>query len=213
MIIAPLLAGLMAATASATPAGVVDFTVNTTPLRLSLPAGYCTPTGQLESVAAMMAAADNLNVTLATLATCGAPQAAFNDYFLVKAVKDSLPMELSRPVLMAGLGPAFKAVDGKAVLDHTRSAMKESFGDALTVTDGAIGPVGQDGVCGYLAGVMGVKSGETEAKVTLTSCVTSVKRKVIAIHHYRVGLPQGTQAERLAVVRRVADRMIAENEK
>lgn len=215
MIMAPLLAGLMAATvpAVAPPPGVMTFSVHTTPLRLTLPAGYCAPAGAQESVAAMAAAADPLNDTLATVLKCGPPQEGFTDYFLIKVTKAQQALELSRPVMLAALGPAFRTLDSKAIMDQTKSAMKDSFGDSIALTEGSITPAGQDGVCGYLNGVLSVQAGDQAGKMTLTTCVTTVKRKIVAINHYRVGAPQGTQAERLAIVRRIADGMIADNEK
>lgn len=199
--------------AQVTPPTLLPFTVGKTDLRFVVPTGYCAPEGEAAAAIAMVNAADPANITPITVVSCRPGVVANADYYMVKATKQMLDGEFSRKVLLAGLGPAFKTFDSKTVMDQMRTAMKDNFGSSIKLGEGNIIPLGQDEVCGYLGGVIGVQSGSEQKKMAAVVCITSVKMKVLGFYHFQADSPTLNQANMLASARALAERTIAENEK
>ncbi|OSZ72361.1 hypothetical protein CAP39_03180 [Sphingomonas sp. IBVSS1] len=212
-----LTALMLAAAVPATPPPVAPaeqrFAIGATGIILPTPPGYCVPQGNAEAAIAMVNAADTMNDTPAALVSCGPGVQPLDDYYLFKSPKQATAFELSRPVLLAGLGPAFKALDMNEVMDKVKSSLKDGFGDSITVGEGSMAPAGQDGVCGYLLGSFTVEAGGRQVRLTAAVCVTSIKRKVININHYEPTSAGRSKVQMLADVRAMAERMIAANEK
>jgi hypothetical protein len=212
-----LTALMLAAAVPATPPPVAPaeqrFAIGTTGIILPTPPGYCVPQGNAEAAIAMVNAADTMNDTPAALVSCRPGVQPLADYYLFKSPKQAVAAELSRPVLLAGLGPAFKALDMNQVMDKVKSSLKDGFGDSITIGEGSMAPAGQDGVCGYLLGSFTVAAAGQQERLVVALCVTTIKRKVININHYEPAAAGRSQAQMLADVRAVADRMIAANEK
>lgn len=199
--------------ATAPPPAVERISIGGTGIAVPVPAGYCPPQGNEVSVIAMVNAADTINDTPLALVSCRPGVGALDDYYLFKTTKTAVALELSRPVLLAGLGPAFKTLDTKALMDKAKSALKDGFGDSISVSDGTIAPAGQDDVCGYMAGILGVEANGQKGRIAIALCVTTIKRKLVTINHYEPASAKRSQAQMLADVRSFADRMIAANEK
>jgi hypothetical protein len=202
-----------AAASAGSPASVERFTIGTTSIAVPLPAGYCVPDGDTAAATAMANAADTMNDTPLSLVSCRPGVGPLDDYYLFKTPKQASAVELSRPVLLAGLGPAFKALDMGQVMDKVKSSLKDGFGDSVTIGEGSMAPAGQDGVCGYLLGSFTVQAGGRQMRLVVALCVTAINRKVININHYEPASAGRSQAQMLADVRAIADRMIAANEK
>lgn len=213
-----LLAAAVAAVPSATapvtpiPAPVETIAIGAVNLSVPVPAGYCVPEGETAVIVAMTNAADTMNDTPLALVSCRPGTRPLADYYLFKASKQVQGLELSRPVLLAGLGPAFKMLDSKAIMDKVKSSMKDSFGDSVSLTEGSITPAGQDDVCGYLSGVLTGQANGQQTRLAVAVCLTSVNRKVVSINHYEPAEANRGQAAMLADVRAIAERMIAANE-
>lgn len=208
---------LVAAPASAAPTATptttaAQFSIGPATLIMPVIAGYCPPEGDLATGLAMVNAADPVNDTPVSLVACRPGVPPMSEYYLIKSVKDFKAAELSRPVLLAGLGPAFKQLDTKALFEKAKEAMKDGLGGSITIGEGSISPSGQDDVCGYLLGTMTVQSAGGASKLVAAICITTVKHKIISINRYESADAKRTPLALLADVRAIAERMIATNE-
>jgi hypothetical protein len=203
----------LVAVATQAPASAIAIKIATTELRLTPPESHCVPIGEGAAVAQVMEAADTLNLTLATLVDCRPGAQPYRSYYLVKTPRGALLSTIQRPELMAQLGPAFQAIDLAALQKQVDSGLTTALGRDLKLDVGSIKPAGQDEVCGYLAGELRMTGADGKpAAVTMAGCMTTVRGKLLTIYHYQPAGSESGLAKHLAVVRAVADRMIADNE-
>jgi hypothetical protein len=165
--------------AAATPASAQDaetarFQVTGVEISVPIPKGYCLPQGRGVTVAQLVAASDNANVTDLTLHQCG-DETRFVDYYLLKTTKSLLALNISRGELIAAMvealdDPAVKAsIDPARLSPEIERSFSEVTGQKTAITSG-LRWVGHDDVCIYLAGIVTFKGEAGESRRAVSGC-------------------------------------------
>lgn len=187
---------------AASPAAAQDklaFSIIGVEIEAPIPADYCLPTGKDKAIADLLAAADTFNVTYVMLVRCdrmGSATGPGNDYFLIKAPRNTLTAILPRTELLAALEAEF----GKAEWQSGNAALEKTMGDvsdSMTQTfnaqvdvKGEFTPRGTDSDCSYLGGEMTISGSHGNYPIQGGACITTAENKLVTV--YAFDDPKGT---------------------
>jgi hypothetical protein len=180
---------------TATAADTLSFSIGDTEIASILPAGYCLPDSSAKAAAQLTAAADNENVTHATIIKCAAPGQAqgMDDYMILKTPAQVLLPKVTQNELFAELEKVFgtqefkKETSSEAMQQTVSGNFERVLGTPIQM-DGTLHPAGKDDACLYLAGVVGFDAkGVTPYKRGVAVCITTVRNKILSVNAYVPG--------------------------
>ena len=205
-----MLMGLVLPPVAEQAASVQNFQVAGIEMSLQPPAGFCPPqAGTAVGAMQLIAAADNDNVTNLALLMCDDTTATKADYYLIKTPKTMLAHTIDRPALLAEMKkamalPEFNKSAGLADNNKIEKDFAGVVGGGKPEIEGAIKPLGVDGDCYYIGGVLSFKSADVNYTRAASSCITSIGGKMIAITRYSDGAVVGNMRRHLATARALA---------
>jgi hypothetical protein len=166
----------------------IGFMVGTASFELPTPSTYCVPVGKEAAVAQLMAAGDNLNVTMVTLFSCKTEGPREKDYTLIKTPKNLLMATVSLSDLLANVGAEFDKPEFKKFLKddvgiQSSAALGETIGANVKVSSG-LQPLGKDDVCAYLGGTISITVGSKSYDQPVAACITVVEGRVLTTYRY-----------------------------
>jgi hypothetical protein len=168
------------------------FNVGSVAMDAKLPAGFCEPSGAAIAAARLTAASDPGNATDLTLYPCTDTSGAPPEYFLVKTPRNLLDTAMTREELLKALtaeleDPSFSAekLSSEANSSASDSVSKASGVQVQVKTD--IRPLGRDGECAYMGGVVALTAGSQSGSVNVGGCITAVGNRVVMVFYYRAG--------------------------
>lgn len=178
-----------ASPAMASEPEVVRFQVGEKELHWTVPAGYCRPTGQMATLAQMMATIDTQNVTVLTLFACDATLSKLDRYILIKAPARALMAQLPRDQFLKLIEGEFDTPEFKQFLESNDTngtldkGMETLFG-AKTRTSGKVVPMGVDESCAIMGGSMAMQVEKVQVNVGVGGCLTTAADKIISVIAY-----------------------------
>lgn len=182
-----------------------DFEVGGLKFRLTIPAGYCLPEGEMARRLAQTAASDPGNVTNVSLVECGVT--SLPEIIAIKTLRIYEWTPLEREPFVAGMAAALPTVTAPAaqqkLLDQSESNIASATG-AKVELKGALRGQGRDAVCAYLGGSIDVAVQDKKVIGLLGACATVVGTRQFSV--YRISykpLPDGG-ARLLAETRAIA---------
>lgn len=201
------------AIASAVPAHAQEaqtarFQVTGVEIALPIPKGYCLPQGKAVSVAQLVAASDDVNVTDLTLYQCG-DEARFVDHYVLKTTKSLLGINIAREELIAAMinaldDPAVKeAVDPAKLAPEWERGFANVTGQKATISS-ALRWLGHDDVCVYLAGIVTFKNANGESVRAVSGCMTAVAGRAVNVYRYSDGADPANAPKYLSDVKKMA---------
>ncbi|HEY0011988.1 MAG TPA: hypothetical protein VGB79_03955 [Allosphingosinicella sp.] len=179
-----------------------------------LPEGYCPVQGAEIDTAQLMAAADPRNVTHLTLVGCGPQQGLGANYIIIKTPMEGLSARMGREQFLEAISAAFR--EGPFNSADFQSSIADEAGRHLSTVSrtpvnlsGDIRPLGLDRVCGYMGGIMEVRSAAGNYSRSVGICMTSISDRLLNINWY--GPAQGSPgvADLLLRSRQLAERITA----
>lgn len=195
---------------------VATFQIGDQSMTWDLPERYCLPAGQDATTMQMLAAADPQNVTSLSVLSCeGEPK--LNHYVLFKTPTQALPVSMERAVFISAMGAAFDKPEFADVLksgkiaETAKDGFNKTFGTTIDMQP-VINPMGRDGSCAYLGGVTVYSQGDKSERVAMVLCMTTLKKKIVAIDMFEKYVDAETIAKMLPQVRAIAEQLIAQNE-
>jgi hypothetical protein len=159
-------------------------------IAVPMPAGFCEQAGKFADQAQLMAAADNQNVTLLSLASCAEMAAGgpLSHYAYVKIPKRALTARVTLPELLAQMGAVPESEMKSAVANDKISPNVEQGLHAVTGRDvkvrSSIVPVDRDASGYYLAGVIDVSLGDKSGTIAAVVAITAAKGHILTYNLY-----------------------------
>ena len=154
---------LMAVASPAPAQTIADFTLNGIAFEVPLPAGMCLPKGQMAEASRRLADADPYNLT---------PYSAIRD-------------ETERGPFLESLEPMFGTKSSDDLFAGATGIAEKKLEDVTgrpVSIEGKISPLGVDGMCAYLGGVIEVQSDALHYKQAISGCITVVGRKPMIVY-------------------------------
>ncbi|MEZ0242101.1 MAG: hypothetical protein ACAH11_01915 [Sphingomonas sp.] len=175
---------LMAVANPAPAQTIADFTLNGIAFEVPLPAGMCLPKGQMAEASRRLADADPYNLTLLMVITCG-DEAFEHEYLAIKAPYSALSTETERGPFLESLEPMFGTKSSDDLFAGATGIAEKKLEDVTgrpVSIEGKISPLGVDGMCAYLGGVIEVQSDALHYKQAISGCITVVGRKPMIVY-------------------------------
>lgn len=193
----PAAAGVLAI-AVASPVAAqeqLNFAIGEDEFTVTIPEGYCLPTGEDKARANRAAAIDSQNVTPVDFQRCGSFGVS---YTLIKSPRGFPPVRATRSEFLSGiraeLGNPNAIKEGLAV---GQKDVSRGTGGQVKVDSPDYGYTGSDDLCVFLAGNLNISlpdgSGRNPRGAT---CVTLVGTRNIVVHSYDFD-PDGASVEEL----------------
>lgn len=176
--------------------------INGVEIQLTVPDGYCLPTGADVDAFQTLAAADRHNVTHLSLTRCGGQPEPAVDYILIKTPRQMVLADIGREELLQAVRTTFDSPEFSAVVAAAPDSEGENLSSVLgrrVDLSGDLGPRGLDGLCGYLGGTMQVASGPLTYSISMGGCITAVGRRVVTVSWY--GPDRGSEGVAALIVR------------
>ena len=173
----------------------ISFSIGNTQIVGTVPTGYCLPDNSMKAAVQLTAAADNVNVTHATIVKCAAPgeAQAFEDYLILKTPAQALLPMVTQDELFTELEKVFgtqeykKQTSPEAMQQNVSTNFERVLGTPIKL-DGTLQPAGKDDACLYLVGVLGLEAKDvTSYKRGVAVCITTVRNKVLSVNAYVPG--------------------------
>lgn len=166
---------------------------------MPIPEGYCLPDGNDKTLLDATASGDKYNITPLALIRCDRrnhPEGVGADYLLLKAPRELLEAEMSRPEFLKLVEPEMgkaKWQDGEndKLFGTVSQNMTDAMGSDIAIT-GTLGPQGVDDDCAYIGGKLNVEVAARKQVMLGGVCMTTVGGKVMTVNAYNIdGTPGG----------------------
>ena len=186
----PALATLALMTTPAAAQSGVGFEIDGQAYELTLPEGFCVPSGQQREISSYIASLDTANDTKADLQRCGT---FGTDYVHIKVQKQRVPINIPRAQFIDLISAHMRTQMGQeamsgAAADVEQHVGKETEGGIkMRETGTAFG--GKDEECAYIIGSSMVEVDGQAERVLFGTCLTVIGGYSIAINSY--GLESG----------------------
>jgi hypothetical protein len=184
---------------SAQGAEQATFMVGGKRFAMPIPEGYCLPDGNDKKLLDATAVGDKYNITPLALIRCDRrnhPEGVGADYLLLKAPRDLLDAEMSRPEFLKLVEPEMGKAnwqdrESEKLLGDVSKNMTDAMGSDIAIS-GTLGPQGVDSDCAYIGGTLNVEVA-TRSQVMLGGvCMTTVGGKIMTVNAYNIeGTPGG----------------------
>ena len=177
-----------------------EFAIGQDRFLLSVPEGYCKPTGEFADASMQVAALDSANVTPVDLQQCGSYG---QSYILIKSPLAVPRMDLTKPQFMEMLRTqmgtdAFKQAF-ESGLEQGKEDLANGTDGAIEVESDGITIAGSDDDCVYLRGTFQVSAPDGTFPLRVGSCMTFAGARHMVVHSYEraaTGIKHETLMER-----------------
>ncbi|WP_066796394.1 hypothetical protein [Sphingomonas soli] len=211
LVYAAALASSLAFVDEAAAQQVTAFKIGAVAIEGSLPAGFCTPTGDAIEKARIGAAADTGNVTHATFYSCAQMRGGgrIDDYFLIKTPSNLLDTELAREEVLTQLTAEFDDPNfseeklSRQAGEEASKGISKASGTATEVTTD-IRPLGRDKDCAYMGGIVAASTAEGSFALNVAGCITAVGDRMVMVFRYAKGTNVAGAAALLPDARKLA---------
>ena len=203
-------AALLSAGNAAAQTGTASFNIGSVAVDLTIPAGFCAPTGSAVHKAAVGVASDKENTTHLTLYACAQMEnATISDYFLIKTPSTLLNTPATREEVLTALtaemsDPSFSAENlSSDAGDKATKSISEASGTATKITTD-IRPLGRDKDCAYMGGIVNASTEAGVFSLNVGGCITAVGNRLVMVFRYTKGTTTAAAAKLLPDARKLA---------